>query len=595
MTERTAPWARFDDMIDGTATIFTDVQTELVAWQPSEVAAVLAEVDRVTSLGFWAFGFVAYEAASGLNPSLPTRNPARGIPLAWFGVCQNAVPSAAIAPPPLAANTSAAWTPIWDETRYRAAVWAARQRIAVGDTYQCNLTTQLIASGEHDAHALYARLAHAQRGSQHAFLDIGDIAIASASPELFFEWRDDQILMRPMKGTAPRGRTTAEDAEAVRTLISSEKERAENIMIVDLVRNDLAAIAENGSVRVESLCRPERYETVHQLTSDVRARLCPDTTLTDVFRALFPCGSITGAPKASTMQIINELEDGPRGIYCGAIGIVGPPSSPVRARFNVAIRTAVVDRVQHTSSYGVGGGVTWSSDPLQEHAEAMTKAAVLTTTPRNFQLIESLPCKHGKGPVRLDRHLQRLADSASYFGFKYREQRVTAAVTSALRAHTPDGGESRVRISLYRDGHVDVAVGTAPEPPAGTTTVALDYEPIDTRECWPHHKTTLRQPYDHRLAKHRTDDVLLVNERGQVTGACHANLAALIDGQWWTPPLSSGCIAGISREVLLHSRYLAERILLPSDVLKADALALINSLRGWQPASLQVDDERRLA
>jgi len=449
-------------MLAGTGTMFTGIRRALIAQRPEEVVEVLKTVEQLTADGAWAFGFVSYEAASGLDPTLQTRAPMPGLPLAWFGICEAPVVVDAVTSHPSPTAAQAQWTPRWDDNRYQAAVWAIRQRIAAGDTYQCNITTRLTTSEPQDAYALYSRLAHAQRGGHHAYIDLGALAIVSASPELFFELRNDDILMRPMKGTAARGRTSEEDAAAVRALSSNSKERAENIMIVDLIRNDMAAIADVGSVQVTALCRPERYETVHQLTSDVRARLRPDRGLVDIFRALFPCGSVTGAPKRSTMQIIADLEDEPRGVYCGAIGVVAPPQEAIRARFSVAIRTVVVDRARGIATYGTGGGITWASDPAAEHTEAMTKAAILRSRAADFQLVEFIRWERGRGPVRLEAHLARIARSAHYFGFRYRAEAVHAAITSQLRDRAPDGETARIRLTVSRDGQVDVWVGPCP-------------------------------------------------------------------------------------------------------------------------------------
>jgi para-aminobenzoate synthetase/4-amino-4-deoxychorismate lyase len=275
------------------------------------------------------------------------------------------------------------WRLEWDEDTHRARVEAVRRRIAAGETYQANLTARLTARLAGDPAAFYADLALGQRGAFNAHLDLGRFVVASASPELFFTTAGREIRMRPMKGTARRGRTPAEDAALAAQLRRSAKERAENIMIVDLVRNDLARIAETGSVRVASLCEAERYETVHTLTSAVAARALPDVGLDDVFRALFPCGSVTGAPKQRTMEIIRELEDGPRGVYCGAVGMLAPPAAPFQARFCVPIRTAVLDRKTGLATYGTGGGITWSSDPAAEYAELHAKAEVLTRLSRS--------------------------------------------------------------------------------------------------------------------------------------------------------------------------------------------------------------------
>ncbi|HWD05435.1 MAG TPA: aminodeoxychorismate synthase component I [Amycolatopsis sp.] len=365
--------ARFDDLRAGAAVAFPGFAYDLVAWRPSEVEPVLAELERATARGWWAFGFVSYEAAAGFG--LPVTDSVPGLPLAWFGVSARPMRVRLVSTGAGERTRKRAdWCPEWTSQIHRERVEAVRARIAAGETYQTNLTTRLKTNFTGDPAALYADLALAQGGAHNAYLDLGRFAIASASPELFFELRDNELLMRPMKGTAPRGASPAADAENLRRLCASEKERAENVMIVDLVRNDVSRIAETGSVRVTSLCAPEQYETLHTLTSDVRARLRPGTTMPEVFRALFPCGSVTGAPKERTMELITALEDGPRGVYCGAVGVVAPEGC---ARFSVAIRTVLVDRDRSIAVYGSGGGITWDSRPAAEYAELQVKAAVL--------------------------------------------------------------------------------------------------------------------------------------------------------------------------------------------------------------------------
>lgn len=370
--------ARFDDLRTLRAYSFPPPQREVVATRSSEVIAVLDEVERLTSRGKWAWGFMGYEAASGLDPELVAHDPVPGLPLAWFGIGDAPRRVGPIAPTGRL-RSRPSWTIGWDSSDHRRAVETIRSRIAAGETYQCNLTTQLTASAPDHVERLYEELALAQGGAHNALLDTGRFVIASASPELFLELRGDQARMRPMKGTAPRGGTPAEDVALVRRLRDSAKERAENIMIVDLVRNDLARIAVPGTVQVPRLLRVEHFATVHQLTSDVTAKLRPGTGLSDIFRALFPCGSVTGAPKARTMELIREVETGPRGVYCGAIGMVGPPGCPVRARFSVAIRTVLIDRAVGTATFGTGGGITWASDPAAEYEEMLVKTRVLGT------------------------------------------------------------------------------------------------------------------------------------------------------------------------------------------------------------------------
>ncbi|MBX6389457.1 MAG: aminodeoxychorismate synthase component I [Frankia sp.] len=385
--------AQFDDLRAGVGWRFGRAGATLVATRPDEVAPLLAELDAATADGWWAYGFVAYEAAAGLDPTLPVHPPVDGLPLAWFGITS---PPEIVRSPPAPGGAGASvlvpgggaprgyrvgeWRLAWDADTHRERVDAVRRHIAAGETYQCNLTTRLTAEASGDLRAFYADLAAAQHGSFNAYLDLGRFVIVSASPELFFETAGGEVVMRPMKGTAARSGDPAVDAAAVAGLRSSAKERAENIMIVDLVRNDLARVATTGSIRVTSLCRVETYETVFQLTSEVRARQRPDVGLADLFRALFPCGSVTGAPKPRTMELIRELEDGPRGVYCGAVGMVAPRGAPFQARFNVAIRTALVDRAAGSASYGTGGGITWGSRAAAEYAELAAKAAVLSRT-----------------------------------------------------------------------------------------------------------------------------------------------------------------------------------------------------------------------
>jgi para-aminobenzoate synthetase/4-amino-4-deoxychorismate lyase len=512
------------------------------------------------------------------------------VPLVWFGLCDEPVPVSPVAPPPGRDRAYRAdpWRPGWTQEGHRADVERVRERIAAGDTYQCNLTVRLRSRIDGDLQQLYADLVWGQRTPYGTYLDTGRHVIASASPELFFEWAGGRLLTRPMKGTAARGRTPAEDAEQVHRLSTSAKERAENVIVVDLLRNDVSRVAEEGSVAVPALCVPERYETVWQLTSDVTGTVRPGTGLADVFRALFPCGSVTGAPKPRTMEILRGLEDGPRGVYCGAIGLVAPPGAPLRARFSVAIRTVVVDRRTGAAVYGTGGGITWGSRPDVEHAELYAKAAVLAEPYEEFALLETMALLPGGAVRALDEHLDRLAGSAEYFGFPL-DHGLAGARGAAAVAGVP--GPARVRLLLDRSGAVEVRLGPPPPPAPGPVRLTVDDgplgDPVDPGDRWLYHKTTRRRRYEEAAARHpEADDVVLVNVRGQVTETTIANLAVRLSGTWFTPPVSAGCLPGVERGRLLRLGRLRERDLTPADLRRAEALALVSSLRGWRPAVL---------
>ncbi len=370
-----APWARFDDLRAGRATMTPPGLSVLRADRADDVLPVLEAVEQAVAAGHWAYGYLGYDAAPGLDPDLVVVAPRPGDPPpVWFAVGGPPEPAPALS---VAAQGDDVWVPDWSDAEHARAVEAVRACIAAGETYQCNVTDRLRTRLTGSAEQLYAALAARQAGGYHAFLDLGTHAIASASPELFFEWSGDELLTRPMKGTAPRAADPVEDAARAAQLQASGKDRAENLMIVDLLRNDLSRVAATGSVTTRRLFALERYPTVWQLTSEVAARPRPGTTLLDVLRALFPSGSVTGAPKVRTMQIVRDLEPTPRGVYCGAIGVVAPQGAGVRARFNVAIRTAVVERATGAAVYGAGGGIVWDSDAVAERAELLAKAAVL--------------------------------------------------------------------------------------------------------------------------------------------------------------------------------------------------------------------------
>ena len=588
--------ARFDDLTGGEPSFrLVEPVGVLEARRPVEVPEVLAAAEAAAARGLWAAGMVAYEAAPGLDPALRVRpgeerGPLAELPLAWFALFEGRQETTLPEPPGDAPPPDpAAWAPSVDRGVYDAAIARIHEAIAAGDTYQVNFTLRLLATIAGDPRGLYRDLCYAQRGAYASYLDLGRHRVLSASPELFFRIDGDRITTRPMKGTAPRGRWPEED-EAIRAALrGSVKDRAENAMIVDLLRNDLGRIARDGSVRWSDVFGAERFETVWQLTSSIDADLRPGTTLPDVFRALFPCGSVTGAPKVRTMELIADIEEAQRGVYCGAVGYLAPAGAPgPRARFNVAIRTVVCDADTGAAVYGVGGGITWDSRANAEYDEVLAKARVLTARRPPFRLLESLRFDPGDGYRRLDEHVRRLGSSARYFGFAFDDEAVRRALDLAAGRYVDR--PAKVRLLLDRRGHVET--GAAPAGPSvEPVRLAIDRDhPVDPADVLLFHKTTLRERYERAREAHPgVDDVLLVNTRGEVTEATIANLAFLAEGRWWTPPLAGGLLPGVRRAELLADGTLAERVVTREGLGSAEALALLSSVRGWRPAVLVGD------
>jgi para-aminobenzoate synthetase/4-amino-4-deoxychorismate lyase len=334
----------------------------------------------------------------------------------------------------------------------------------------------------------------------------------------------------------------------------------------------------------EDLFHAERYETVWQLTSTIRSRLRPAVSLSEVFRALFPSGSVTGAPKVATMRIIVDLEASPRGVYCGAIGYLAPAGSgEPRANFSVAIRTVLVDAETGLAEYGVGGGVTHGSSAAGEYEEILAKAAVLAAARPVFELFETLRYEPDAGFAHLAEHLARLSASARYFGFRFVEAAAVAALEGAVVGHEA----VRVRLALGRNGTLTTQVHDMPTFLERPLRLAVDDEPVDPCDVFLFHKTTLREPYDRRRDKHAdADDVLLVNGRGEVTESTIANVAVLLDGEWVTPPRESGLLAGTYREILLREGHLSERAVTVEDLRRAEGIALVSSVRGWREVAV---------
>jgi len=555
----------------------------LVAHTPEQVQPLLDKVEAHAKAGRWCVGYLRYEAAGAFDKALVT-HPADG-PLAWFGVFEHALPW-----PPndtAEANTPATtvhWHSPLSRDQFNTHLDTIHEAIGAGEYYQVNYTAPLHGDFVGDPLLMFARLQQAQPGGYAAFINTGDAQILSVSPELFFDWDGQHILTRPMKGTAPRGATAQEDAALVQALTTSPKERAENVMIVDLLRNDLSRIAQPHTVQVPSLFAVQSLPTVHQMVSDVTAQTRPGTTLSEVFGALFPCGSITGAPKVRAMQAIHALEPQPRGVYCSAIGVVRPGG---HATFNVAIRTVTLKGTQ--ARCGIGSGITFDATADNEWREWQHKRGFLERASEPFELLETLRLQAGVFH-NLGAHLARLARATRHFGYPYDEARVQAALQALLDPATPGDATAvwRVRLLLDAQGTPRAERFKQNSTPA-LVSIGLAATPFEAAQSeFTRFKTTRRAHYE---AFAPTDpalfDTLLYNSQGELTECTRGNIAVLLDGQWLTPALHCGLLPGVGRAQFLNEGRLTEAVITLTDLTRASDLAFINSLRGWLPARLK--------
>ncbi len=551
---------------------------KLVAHTPAQVLPLLNEVQALSQQGYWCVGYLRYEAASAFDTALTT-HVADG-PLAWFGVFERASPwplpgvaGAAKTPPPPVSSLAAAspasaktatpppnppagmqWRSSLSQAQFDQHMDRIHQAIATGEFYQVNYTAPLHSTLNGSAPALFERLQRAQPGGYAAYIDTGTEQILSVSPELFFDWKDQHILARPMKGTAPRGNSPPEDAE--------------NVMIVDLLRNDLSRVAQPHSVQVPRLFAVHTLPTVHQMVSDVTAQTRPGTTLADVFTALFPCGSITGAPKVRSMQMIRDLETSARGVYCGAIGVVRPGG---HATFSVAIRTVTLQGDQATC--GIGSGITADATAAAEWQEWQHKRNFLERASQPFNLLETL----------------RLQDP-----YPFNEARCRLALQALLPSRgrsTPTNKTThttwRVRLQLDAQGGFFAEKFELKET-LHPVLIALAATPFEAHKSeFTRFKTTHRAHYEaFAPSDPQVFDTLLYNPQSELTECTRGNIALLLDGQWVTPPLHCGLLGGVGRELYLQHGRLTEAVVRVEDLPRVQALAFVNSLRGWIDAKL---------
>lgn len=568
----------------------------LVAHDPSQVAGLLDAAHQLAQQGQWCVGWVAYEAAPGLNPHLPVKALPPGQPYAVWAVFDHAEPwdgQAIDRNRPAAPWHVGPWQGDLDQTAIEHKVEQIRELIRAGEVYQINLTGQQHSPFEGTPAALWPWFMALRRSQPQSYALMLDARAASrvpgtvlsVSPELFFDWDGQHITTSPMKGTAPRGHDATSDQAAADHLRGSDKERAENLMIVDLLRNDLSRVAVTGSVKVPALFDLMALPTVWQMTSTITADSRPGVRLSELFAALFPCGSVTGAPKRQAMHHIARLERSARGVYCGAVGIMQPGG---HVTFNVPIRTLTVDTLPPPAPWrahcGIGSGITLDATGPGEAREWEAKKAFLVRANHPFQLLESLRLEDGV-IQRQPRHLARVLDAARHFCFATDDaqcqdlaQRIDTALQDTARAHVT--GVHKVRLLV--DDRLGIQVEAAPLPTTlQPVRVALAQQAMPPADAFIWHKTTRREAYVAFKPPQGCFDTLLYNAQQELTEFTIGNLALKLDGIWYTPPVSCGLLPGVMRATLLDEGVLQERVLHLNDLPRAEGLALLNSVRGW--------------
>lgn len=575
---------------DGSSVLFTDFRRS-IGTDAGDLAEVFAAIDSAAQCGEWVVVAADYELGACLDSAMVRRMGAPPRLRGWvFGQAEH-----------LDANASerflderlarlflhervagvADFTFSLDARSHATKVEKIRRWITEGDCYQVNLTFPADFKVYGHPLALYARLRARQPVRYGAYVRTPSDTILSLSPELFFERNRARVETRPMKGTAPRGATVEEDGANRAALLASLKERAENIMIVDLLRNDLGRLARPGSVKVDSLCEAEAYPTLWQMVSSVSADL-PGASLHDLFRALFPCGSITGAPKIRAMQAIAELEDAPRGLYTGALGWVAPGGD---CRFNVAIRTLEID-AEGCGRLGVGSGIVIDADPAREYAECLLKARFISGLDPGFELIETMRLENGVFPL-LSLHLDRLSASARSLGFACNLTLIVGAL--AEYASTSGRGLFRIRLTLAHGGEYAITQAAMAEDGVAWKVIFAS-EVLSVDDYLLKHKTTARSRYDSALAGltrlPEVFDTVFFNARGEVCEGARSNVYVERNGMLLTPPSSSGLLPGVMRRHLLETGRAVEQVLYRDDLLGTSAVYLSNALRGLFPVTV---------
>ena len=558
--------------------LFTKPIKELKTKNLDQVEALLREVEAYQEKGFYAVGYVSYEAAPAFEKKFAVHPaPLLGEYLLYFTIHEE-VETLPFPEDYEDVDLPANWKEEVEAPAYQEAIETIHHHIRQGDTYQVNYTVQLSQELKSDPLAIYNRLVVEQKAHYNAFIQHDDVSILSISPELFFEQDDRLLTTRPMKGTTRRGLTNQADLQEAAWLKADPKNRAENMMIVDLLRNDMNRISEIGSEQVTRLCQVEQYSTVWQMTSTIESRLRSEIDLVQTFRALFPCGSITGAPKISTMEIIQKTEKAPRGVYCGTIGILLPRGKRI---FNVAIRTLQMQGGQ--AIYGVGGGITWDSKWESEYQETKQKSAVLYRQEPRFELLTTGRIHQGELTF-LEQHLTRLREASRYFAYPYDEQKLLKELQEEL-AHLESNLDYRCRIALQKNGTFHLEITELTDLPASYLQAQLTEQKLDLATPFTYFKTSQR---DH-LSQSEREQIFHLPD-GTLLETTIGNLVLEIGGQLYTPPAHLPLLDGIYRRHLLETQHVEEKLLTLKDLTDADRIYACNALRGLYELDFQRKD-----
>ena len=547
---------------------FTQPIKELKTRDLAEVADLLAQVESYQEQGYYVVGYVSYEAAPAFEEKLAVHKaPLLAEYLLYFTVHDRVETS----PIPLTyeeVDLPSKWREQTSAEDYKKAISQIHHHLRQGDTYQVNYTVQLKQDLSVNPFAIYNRMVVEQEAGYNAYVEHDEMAVISMSPELFFEQNDRELTTRPMKGTTQRGVADQDDLDQASWLEQDPKNRSENMMIVDLLRNDMNRISEVGSEHVERLCQVEQYSTVWQMTSTIKSQLRSDVDLVEIFRSLFPCGSITGAPKIATMEIIKNLEPQPRGVYCGTIGLLLPNG---RRIFNVAIRT--IQLHQGKAIYGVGGGITWDSTWESEYREVHQKAAVLYRKQARFQLITTGKISQ-KQLLFEEQHLERLRKASRYFAYPFDPENLRQKIEEECQACDVHQ-DYRLRISLSKSGEIELSRQILTPLSPSFCKAKLCLQETDLNQAFTYFKTTNRPHLS--LGE---QEIIYHNAAGELLETSIGNLVLKIAGKLYTPPTSLGILPGIYRQHLLETGQVEEKVLTLKDLAQAEDIYGCNAVRG---------------